>query len=120
VSRGSLWLIIGFGGQALFTARFVVQWLASERNRASVVPAAFWWFSLLGGLALLAYACERRDPVIVAGQTMGLFVYTRNLMLIARARRRAARRSIPGLAPVRSLAISFGHAIPPDPPPRSD
>jgi lipid-A-disaccharide synthase-like uncharacterized protein len=86
------WLVVGFLGQALFTARFVVQWLVSERNRDSVVPVAFWWFSLFGGLALLAYAVSRHDPVIIFGQAMGLVVYVRNLMLVAKAKRRAAKQ----------------------------
>ena len=86
------WLVVGFLGQALFTARFVVQWLVSERNRDSVVPVAFWWFSFFGGLALLAYAVSRHDPVIIFGQAMGLVVYVRNLMLVAKAKRRAARQ----------------------------
>ena len=86
------WLVVGFLGQALFTARFVVQWLESERNRDSVVPVAFWWLSLFGGLALLSYAVSRRDPVIMIGQAMGLVVYVRNLMLVAKAKRRTANR----------------------------
>jgi lipid-A-disaccharide synthase-like uncharacterized protein len=91
----TFWLTIGFLGQALFTARFLVQWAASEKQRDSVVPVAFWWLSLLGGTALLSYAIARRDPVIIAGQAMGLVVYARNLMLVAKARRRmtAVRRS---------------------------
>ncbi len=88
----TLWLTIGFLGQALFTARFLVQWIVSERKRDSVVPAAFWWFSLLGGLTLLSYASYRQDPVIIVGQAMGLVVYARNLMLLGKARRRAAKR----------------------------
>jgi lipid-A-disaccharide synthase-like uncharacterized protein len=80
------WLAVGFAGQALFTARFLVQWWVSEKKRAPMVPIAFWWLSLLGGSALLVYAISRRDPVIITGQTMGLFVYTRNLMLIGQAR----------------------------------
>jgi lipid-A-disaccharide synthase-like uncharacterized protein len=87
VGGASTWLAVGFAGQALFTARFVVQWAASERRRDAVVPVAFWWLSLLGGMALLSYAIARRDPVIVVGQALGLFVYARNLMLIAAARR---------------------------------
>jgi lipid-A-disaccharide synthase-like uncharacterized protein len=87
-----LWLMIGFLGQALFTARFLVQWIASERKRDSVVPVAFWWLSLLGGLTLLSYASYRQDPVIMVGQAMGLVVYARNLMLLGKAERRAARR----------------------------
>jgi lipid-A-disaccharide synthase-like uncharacterized protein len=85
------WLVVGFLGQALFTARFLVQWLASERRRDSIVPVAFWWLSLAGGVVLLSYAIHRRDPVIIVGQGMGLLIYTRNLMLIAKGRRRAAR-----------------------------
>jgi lipid-A-disaccharide synthase-like uncharacterized protein len=92
MSQAELWLIIGFAGQAIFTARFLVQWIASERKRDSVIPVAFWWLSLLGGLTLLSYACSRRDPVIIVGQAMGLFVYARNLMLVGKARRRSARR----------------------------
>jgi len=75
------WITVGFLGQALFTARFLVQWLASEQKRTSVVPIAFWWLSLAGGMTLLSYAISRRDPVIVTGQAMGIFVYVRNLML---------------------------------------
>ncbi|MEQ5796562.1 lipid-A-disaccharide synthase N-terminal domain-containing protein [Paracoccus sp. NFXS7] len=86
----TVWLGIGFLGQALFSARFVIQWLASERMRRSVVPHAFWWFSLAGGVTLLAYALWRGDPVFVLGQGLGLFVYLRNLMLIRRHRRTAA------------------------------
>jgi lipid-A-disaccharide synthase-like uncharacterized protein len=88
VAVASFWLTIGFLGQAIFTARFLVQWMASEKKRDAVVPVAFWWLSLLGGAALLSYAIWRRDPVIVVGQSMGLFIYARNLVLIDRARRR--------------------------------
>jgi lipid-A-disaccharide synthase-like uncharacterized protein len=66
----------------------LIQWVASEKKHDSVVPVAFWWFSLLGGSALLAYAIFRRDPVIITGQGMGLFVYARNLMLVGKARAR--------------------------------
>lgn len=88
MSNPAFWLAVGFLGQALFTARFLVQWLASERERDAVVPVAFWWLSLVGGASLLAYAIARRDPVIIFGQSIGLFVYARNLVLIDRARRR--------------------------------
>jgi lipid-A-disaccharide synthase-like uncharacterized protein len=88
----SLWVKIGFLGQAAFTARFVVQWLASEKKRDSVVPVAFWWLSLTGGMILLAYAIHRQDPVIIVGQAMGLVVYVRNLMLMSRAKRRSHKR----------------------------
>ncbi|AMY71806.1 lipid-A-disaccharide synthase N-terminal domain-containing protein [Frigidibacter mobilis] len=83
------WVVIGLVGQLLFTGRFLVQWLASERARRSVVPVMFWWFSIGGGLILLAYAIYRKDPVFILGQSMGLLIYVRNLWLI-RAERRAA------------------------------
>ncbi len=88
-----MWIVIGFAGQAIFTARFLVQWVASERKRNSVVPVAFWWLSLAGGATLLCYAIERRDPVIIVGQGMGLVVYVRNLMLVKKAERRTTRES---------------------------
>lgn len=91
------WLAVGFIGQALFTARFLVQWWVSEQKRDSVMPIAFWWLSLLGGAALLAYAISRRDPVISCGQAMGLFVYTRNLMLVGKVRAARAQATV-GLA----------------------
>ena len=77
-----IWLVTGFLGQALFTARFLVQWLTSERQGRSIVPLAFWYFSLAGGATLLAYAIHRQDPVFIVGQLAGLFVYLRNLQLI--------------------------------------
>ena len=83
------WQIVGFLGQAVFTARFLVQWIASEKKRDSVVPVAFWWLSLQGGLLLLIYAIHRRDPVFIVGQSMGMVVYVRNLMLVGKKKRRA-------------------------------
>ena len=83
----TLWIAIGFLGQALFTSRFLVQWIASERRRESVIPVAFWWLSVVGGLTLLSYAVWRQDPVFIIGQASGLVVYARNLALIARNRR---------------------------------
>ena len=83
-----LWLAIGFLGQALFSGRFIVQWLVSEKKRESVVPVAFWWFSISGGIVLLIYAIYQQDPVFIVGQAFGLLVYIRNLMLI-RTKRRA-------------------------------
>jgi lipid-A-disaccharide synthase-like uncharacterized protein len=82
--------LIGFVGQAFFTARFLVQWIASERAGRSVIPVAFWFFSIGGGLILFGYALFRRDPVFILGQGLGTFIYVRNLMLIARERRRDA------------------------------
>ena len=79
-----VWLTVGLLGQALFSARFLVQWIASERRKRSIVPAAFWYFSVGGGLTLLAYAIYRRDPVFIIGQGAGLFVYARNLWFIHR------------------------------------
>lgn len=85
IPRG--WLAVGFFGQAMFSARFIVQWIASERKRRSVVPRAFWWLSLAGGLVLLSYAVHRGDPVFILGQAAGIVVYLRNLVLIRRTRR---------------------------------
>ncbi|GLQ05950.1 lipid-A-disaccharide synthase N-terminal domain-containing protein [Sneathiella chinensis] len=82
-----LWLGVGFLGQALFSSRFILQWIASERRKESYVPVLFWWFSLAGGASLLAYAIWREDPVFIVGQGAGLFVYTRNLILIRNRRR---------------------------------
>ena len=82
---------VGLIGQAFFTARFLVQWIASERAGRSVIPVAFWFFSIGGGLILFGYALYRRDPVFILGQGLGTFIYVRNLMLIARERRQHAR-----------------------------
>ena len=82
------WVVFGLAGQLLFMGRFLVQWIASEREKRSVVPLAFWYFSIGGGLILFTYACYRGDPVFILGQSMGLFIYIRNLWLIrAEARR---------------------------------
>lgn len=83
-----IWVIIGFAGQALFSARFIVQWLASERVKRSIIPTAFWYFSLAGGLTLLAYALHKQDPVFIVGQGLGLIVYLRNLYLIRSGRQK--------------------------------
>ena len=77
-----IWLAIGFLGQGLFSMRFVIQWIKSERAKKSIVPLAFWYFSLAGGATLLAYAIHRGDPVFIVGQAAGLFIYLRNLWLI--------------------------------------
>lgn len=84
MEHNPVWLAIGFIGQGLFFGRFFVQWLASERAKESVIPRAFWFFSLGGGLVLLAYAVHRRDPVFILGQATGLFIYIRNLWFIYR------------------------------------
>lgn len=84
-----IWIIVGFVGQALFSMRFIVQWIASERIKRSIIPQAFWYFSLAGGATLLAYAIHKQDPVFIAGQGLGLFVYLRNLYLIRTGRQQA-------------------------------
>jgi lipid-A-disaccharide synthase-like uncharacterized protein len=86
MEQSLIWIIVGFAGQALFSARFLVQWLTSERQKKSVVPLAFWYFSIGGGATLLAYAIHRQDPVFIVGQGAGLFIYLRNLQLIYRQR----------------------------------
>lgn len=87
----TLWIGTGLAGQMLFTSRFLVQWITSERRGESVVPVAFWWFSLAGGVTLLGYAVWRQDPVFILGQAAGLVVYARNLALI-RAKSRVIAR----------------------------
>ena len=82
MSAEAAWLALGFAGQALFTMRFLVQWVQTERRRESVIPVAFWYFSIGGGLTLLAYAIYRADPVFIVGQAGGLVVYVRNLYFI--------------------------------------
>ena len=80
------WVIVGYVAQFLFSMRFVVQWIASERAGRSVVPTAFWVFSIGGGLMLLCYAVYRKDPVFIIGQGFGTFVYIRNLQFVLRGR----------------------------------
>ncbi len=89
IEQFDLWILFGFIAQAMFMMRFVVQWIASERARRSVMPIAFWFFSVAGGTLLLIYAIQRQDPVFIAGQGAGLFIYLRNLWLIYRERRQA-------------------------------
>lgn len=85
-----LWVAFGFVGQLMFTGRFLVQWIASERARKSVMPVLFWYFSLAGGAMLLAYAIYRGDPVFIMGQSLGVFIYLRNLWLIHADKSRSA------------------------------
>jgi lipid-A-disaccharide synthase-like uncharacterized protein len=89
--QGILWLVVGFAGQALFSMRFIVQWWYSERQKRSVIPVAFWFYSLAGGVTLLSYAIYRRDPVFIAGQAGGLFIYSRNLYFIYREHKNKRR-----------------------------
>ena len=77
-----IFLIIGFGGQFIFASRFIVQWIYSEKKGESYIPVIFWYLSIFGGIGLLIYAIFRKDPVIILGQTFGIFVYIRNLVLI--------------------------------------
>ena len=89
IQQFDFWIVLGFVAQAMFTGRFLVQWIASERAKRSVVPVAFWMFSLAGGSLLLVYAIQRRDPVFILGQATGLFIYIRNIILIVKERKRA-------------------------------
>jgi lipid-A-disaccharide synthase-like uncharacterized protein len=91
--------LFGFIAQALFAARFIIQWIASERRRVSHVPVGFWWLSLGGGILMTIYGVLRRDPVIVFGQAPGLVVYARNLMLIYRHAERSAAQATPDPRP---------------------
>ena len=82
-----LWVAVGFIGQAVFSARFVVQWIISERSKRSVIPLSFWFLSIAGSLILFTYAVHRRDPVFILGQAGGMVVYVRNLWLILRGQK---------------------------------
>lgn len=81
------WVVVGVFGQLMFTMRFLIQWLTSEREKRSVIPDVFWWFSLGGGIILFSYALHRADPVFILGQSMGIFIYSRNLWLIHAAKK---------------------------------
>jgi len=83
-STDLMWIGVGLLGQCLFMARFIVQWIHSEKHGKSLIPVSFWYLSLLGGLVVLAYGLHKLDPVIILGQLPGTIVYTRNLMLIKR------------------------------------
>lgn len=85
----NLYLVLGFVGQAMFSMRFIVQWIASEKAGKSVVPLLFWIFSIAGSSILLWYAIYRQDPVFILGQSAGLLIYFRNLHLIRREKIRA-------------------------------
>jgi lipid-A-disaccharide synthase-like uncharacterized protein len=86
LTAAHVWLFIGLAGQALFASRFIIQWFKSELEGRSVIPIAFWYCSLGGGIVLLAYAIYKKDPVFIIGQASGLMVYGRNLYLIFRER----------------------------------
>lgn len=86
MNKEYLWLAIGFIGQGIFSARFIVQWLVSEREKKSIIPVAFWYLSLFGGLTLMVYSIYKQDPVFIMGQSTGVLIYARNLYLIHRER----------------------------------
>ncbi|PRX31042.1 lipid A biosynthesis-like protein [Orenia metallireducens] len=77
-----LWIVIGLIGQVIFSLRFIVQWIASEKAKQSVIPNVFWYLSIAGSLTLLSYAIHQKDPVFILGQAAGSFIYLRNLILI--------------------------------------
>ncbi len=83
----NLWICFGFVGQLLFGSRFLIQWIASEREKKSVIPLAFWYLSIGGSVILLIYAIHRKDPVFILGQCTGIFIYFRNLFLIHKNKR---------------------------------
>ena len=82
-----IFLIIGFVGQGVFASRFIVQWIYSEKKGESTIPIIFWYLSIIGGIFLLIYAIFRQDPVIITGQSFGIFIYLRNLILIYREKK---------------------------------
>jgi lipid-A-disaccharide synthase-like uncharacterized protein len=85
LTASSLWIALGFLGQAAFSGRFLVQWVATERAGRSVVPLAFWYLSIVGSALLLGYAIHKRDPVFIVGQSAGFVIYFRNLLLLHRS-----------------------------------
>ena len=88
------WLIVGFVGQAFFGARFIIQWIVSERKGESTIPLAFWYCSIGGAMVLLTYAIHRQDPVFIVGQSLGSIIYIRNLILIDRKRKALASMGV--------------------------
>jgi lipid-A-disaccharide synthase-like uncharacterized protein len=90
VAKFDFWLAFGLVAQLFFTARFLVQWISSERAGKSIVPMAFWFFSMGGGLMTLVYGIVKREPVIIVGQALATIIYVRNIMLIVKNRGRAS------------------------------
>lgn len=86
MSINYFWLTVGLIGQGIFSARFIVQWFVSEREKKSIIPVAFWYLSLLGGITLLLYSIYKQDIVFILGQSTGVLIYARNLYLIHRER----------------------------------
>lgn len=99
--KWDLWVAFGLAGQLLFGSRFIVQWISSERKKTSYIPVGFWYLSLCGGIVTAIYAIHRGDPVFIIGQSAGLLVYVRNLMLIYRNRRNAHSRPAEATPPDR-------------------
>lgn len=91
INTENVWVGFGFLAQAMFFGRFLLQWLASEKKRQSVIPVGFWWLSLAGGVMLFVYSVHRRDPVFILGQGMGVFIYLRNLYFIYGSGRQAPK-----------------------------
>ena len=89
MNLANFWLYLGFSAQLLFFSRFLVQWLISEKKGKSVVPTIFWYISLVGGILLLLYSIHIKDPVFIVGQSMGVFIYLRNIILIAKEKKKA-------------------------------
>src|SRR5262245_29084429 len=108
--RDPVWFAIGLIAQLLFFARFLVQWIVSEKRGQSTVPAAFWYFSLGGGVLLLGYSIARRDPIFILGQALGLLVYVRNLMLLGQRKQIDVRPAIPWVA-LAAFALVMGLAF---------
>lgn len=112
---GVLWVVLGFAGQGAFFGRMWIQWLASEKSKQSVVPEAFWWLSLVGGVLLFAYFAWRQDIVGVMGQTSGVVIYARNIRLIHKHRRRSERDAARAAAADSSDAPSITDDADPEP-----
>ncbi|MBR1136042.1 MAG: lipid-A-disaccharide synthase N-terminal domain-containing protein [Bradyrhizobium sp.] len=91
IAKFDFWLVFGLAAQLAFAARFLVQWIASERAGKSVVPLAFWFFSIGGGLMTLIYGLVKREPVIIFGQLLSNIIYVRNVMLIFKSRQRESQ-----------------------------
>jgi lipid-A-disaccharide synthase-like uncharacterized protein len=93
-ARELIWIFIGLTAQLLFSMRFILQWIATERARVSVIPESFWYFSAFGGVLLLAYACYRVDPVFILGQAAGLAIYLRNIYFIWLGKQTSPSRAV--------------------------
>ena len=89
----TFWLVLGFTAQALFSARFIVQWIASEKAKASIIPVLFWYLSIVGGGLLLAYAIHIKDPVFIIGQAFGFMIYGRNLYFIRKSHKQLPKET---------------------------